>query len=254
MIPVSRIIGRRGALGHLFLYKYYCDLQSRTMQPRIYTYKITFEEVPYYYYGVHKEKRYNEEYCGSPVTQKWCWNFYTPKKQILELFEYSDIGWLEAQEVEKRLIKYFYNVDKFCLNKSCGGNISLDIVRKNMELGLGMFGISDERKFEIASKNGKVNSANNIKNKKAIFGLSKEQRVINAKKGGAVGGKISGTNHKIFGTGIFGMSKEEAMKFRIAGANKKFICLETGYISNGAGLSHYQRKRGINISNRKELE
>ena len=51
--------------------------------PRIYTYKITFEEVPYYYYGVHKEKRFNEEYWGSPHTNKWAWEFYTPKKQIL---------------------------------------------------------------------------------------------------------------------------------------------------------------------------
>ena len=30
------------------------------MQPRIYTYKITFEEVPYYYYGSKKEKVFNE--------------------------------------------------------------------------------------------------------------------------------------------------------------------------------------------------
>jgi hypothetical protein len=50
------------------------------MQSRIYTYKITFEEVPYYYWGSHKEKRYNEYYMGSPVTHKWCWDFYTPKK------------------------------------------------------------------------------------------------------------------------------------------------------------------------------
>ena len=28
--------------------------------PRIYTYKITFEEVPYYYYGSKKEKYYNQ--------------------------------------------------------------------------------------------------------------------------------------------------------------------------------------------------
>jgi hypothetical protein len=50
------------------------------MQPRIYTYKITFEEVPYYYYGSKKEKVFDEEYCGSPVTNKWCWELYTPKK------------------------------------------------------------------------------------------------------------------------------------------------------------------------------
>ena len=58
--------------------------------PRIYTYKITFEEVPYYYYGVHKEKIFEEEYWGSPVTNKWAWELYTPKKQILQFFDYTD--------------------------------------------------------------------------------------------------------------------------------------------------------------------
>ncbi len=62
-------------------------IQSRTMQPRIYTYKITFEEVPYYYYGSKKEKVFNEEYWGSPVTNKWCWELYTPKKQVLEIID-----------------------------------------------------------------------------------------------------------------------------------------------------------------------
>jgi hypothetical protein len=51
-------------------------------------------------------KKFDEEYyMGSPVTHKWCWELYTPKKQILELFEFSDKGWIEAQEVEKRIIR-----------------------------------------------------------------------------------------------------------------------------------------------------
>ena len=87
-----------------------------SQSPRIYTYKITFEEVPYYYYGVKKEKKYNEEYWGSPVTNKWCWELYTSKKQILQLFDFTDEGWIEAQEVEKKLIRPFYNTDKWCLN------------------------------------------------------------------------------------------------------------------------------------------
>ena len=62
-----------------------------SQSPRIYLYKITFEEVPYYYYGVHREKKYNEKYWGSPKTNKWCWKLYTPKKQILQLFDYTDV-------------------------------------------------------------------------------------------------------------------------------------------------------------------
>ena len=87
--------------------------------PRIYLYKITFEEAPYYYYGVHKERIFNEEYWGSPITNKWCWDFYTPKKQILEIFEFSDEGYIKAETIEKRLISPFYNTDKWCLNENC---------------------------------------------------------------------------------------------------------------------------------------
>ena len=103
-----------------------------SQSPRIYLYKITFEEVPYYYYGVHKEKKYNEKYFGTPITHKWCWELYTPKKQILQLFNFTDEGWLEAQEVEKRLIKTFYNTDRWCLNENVGGIISLRAIRKNI--------------------------------------------------------------------------------------------------------------------------
>ena len=70
------------------------------MQPRIYVYKITFEEVPYYYYGMHQEKVFDEEYWGSPKTNKWAWELYTPKKQILQLFSTRH----EAYEIEKKLI------------------------------------------------------------------------------------------------------------------------------------------------------
>ena len=98
--------------------------------PRIYIYKITFDEVLYYYYGVHKEKRFNEDYWGSPVANKWCWELYTPKKQILELFDYSDEGWLDANLVENRLIRSFFNTDKWCLNENCGGIMSLKILRE----------------------------------------------------------------------------------------------------------------------------
>lgn len=85
--------------------------------PRIYIYKITFEEVPYFYYGVHSEKKYGEYYMGSPVTNKWAWSMYTPKKQILQEFNSVE----EAHEIEVRIIKYFLNKDPNCLNANAGG-------------------------------------------------------------------------------------------------------------------------------------
>ena len=93
------------------------------MQPRIYTYKITFEEIPHWYWGVHKDRRYNDGYMGSPVTHKWMWEFYTPKIQILEFFSYTNNGWLEANLIEDRIIKPDLN-NPLCLNEGCGGRVS----------------------------------------------------------------------------------------------------------------------------------
>ncbi len=162
--------------------------------PRIYIYKITFEEVRYYYYGVHKEKKFGEYYMGSPKTHKWVWDFYTPKKQILQFFDFTEEGWLEANKIEKRIIRPFYNNDKWCLNENCGGFISMEAKRKS-----GMYC---------------------FRNKIGIHALTKEQR------------------------------SEQARKINA----QKWMCLETGFITNSGNLSQYQKARGIDTSKRKRLE
>lgn len=105
------------------------------MSPRIYTYKITFEGTPYWYWGVHKEKKFGEPYLGSPKTNKWVWDFYRPQIQILEVFPYTDEGWTEARLVERRLIKPDLN-NLFCLNERCGGTVSLNVARKSGHLAV----------------------------------------------------------------------------------------------------------------------
>ena len=95
------------------------------MNPRVYVYKITFEEIPDWYWGVHKEQRYEEYYMGSPITHAWKWNFYTPVKQILQVFDYSKGGFREAKLVEDRLILPDLN-NPCCLNEALGGAYSLD--------------------------------------------------------------------------------------------------------------------------------
>lgn len=241
------------------------------MQPRIYTYKITFEEVPYYYYGVKKEEYFNQEYWGTPKTNKWCWEFYTPKKQILQLFEYSDSGWLEALNVEKQLIKPVFNTDKWCLNESCGGKVSLEIHRKNgkktQELGIGIFSQTKEQLQENGKKigslyghiGGKKSAPKRKELKLGIFGLTKEQRIKNAKK--SSGGQVVKKNK----LGICGLSKEQriengkkygsqAGKIGSSKTNsQKWQCLETGYITNAGALTNYQRARKINTSKRKRI-
>jgi hypothetical protein len=241
------------------------------MRPRIYTYKITFIDTPYYYYGVHKEKRFNEYYMGSPKTHKWCWELYEPEKQILEFFEFSDEGWLEANLVEYSLIKPFYQTDKWCLNESCGGKISLEALSKsglkNRKNRTGIFSQTPEQ----WSANGKKSAKLHKENGTALFGLTKEQRQETGRKMGLKNkengtgifaqtpeerselGRRNGLKTKENGTGIFSLTAEQKSELGKKSASQKWICLETGYISNAGGLCCYQKKRGIDTSKRKRI-
>jgi hypothetical protein len=204
-----------------------------SQSPRIYLYKITFEEVPYYYYGVHKEKKFNEYYMGSPVTHKWVWDFYTPKKQILQFFDFTDEGWLEALEVEKRLIKPFYNIDKWCLNEHCGGGFSLKVRinagkiggRKAYRNKLGIHALTSEEKSEVGkmsyysgnhfvgsmSKEEKSNHSKKIYEKGlGIGGLSKQKRID-------IGNKTYEMN-----VGIHSIPEEEHLKNCSIGGSKAY--------------------------------
>jgi hypothetical protein len=249
--------------------------------PKIYLYKITFEEVPYYYYGIHKERKYGEEYWGSPITNKWCWEFYTPKKQILELFDYNDDGWVKAQEVEKRLIRPFLN-DRWCLNERCGSKFSLKILsengkrvgnvwgKRNVETGhiqeLGKIfgnkhkengtGVFSQTKEQM-SENGKKGTQIQKEMGTGVWGLTPEQRTQMGKKGGKKGGRVMGQRHYEEGTGIFSLSPEEKLencsKGGLKSNSQKWICTETGYITTSGPLSLYQNKRGIDTSKRKRI-
>jgi hypothetical protein len=199
-----------------------------SQSPRIYTYKITFEEVPYYYYGSKKEKRFNEEYWGSPVTNKWCWDLYTPKKQILEIFDYSDDGYIKAQDIEKKLIKQFYQTDKWCLNKNCGGYISLKSIRK------------------VALKNKE--------NKLGIFSMTSEELSFAGRKGGKIGGRNSQKTLRENKLGIYAITPDEQRKIVAKTNSQKWMCLGTGYITTSGPLTIYQRAKGIDTSKRKRIE
>jgi hypothetical protein len=229
------------------------------MQPRIYTYKITFEEVPYYYYGSKKEKYYNQEYWGSPITNKWCWELYTPKKQILELFDYTDEGYEKCRKVEDRLIKPVLN-DPYCLNERCGGIYSLDIMRKNgLKAKLNKKGIhsfnkkqrkenaKNGRKYlttDVLSKAGKKASEINKLNKVGIYGINKERRKEICSKGG----KITGNKLYKDKKGLFGMSDEEKKKSQILGGKKQGnICKEKGL--GICGLTKEQRSENAKRQN-----
>lgn len=254
---------------------------------RIYVYKITFYEVPHYYYGVHKEKRFDEYYMGSPKTHKDFWELYTPKKEYIEFFEYSDEGYTKAREFEDSLIAPVLN-DEFCLNEHVGGFYSLEISRKvgkmTYELGIGIHGRSKEKRVEDAKtagqkcfekkagihglskeervehskKNGKITRDRGV----GVCGQSKEKMSENGKKGGPIGGKIGGPRAYQLKVGVHGRSKEQmtedGKKGGTAGGPKgaeaqhkqKWQCTITGYVSTPCGLTGYQKAQGIDTSNR----
>ena len=130
-----------------------------------------------------------------------------------------------------------------------GGIISEENRKKRREIGLveaknkiGMFSLTKEQKREIGLKC----KENGI----GMFSLTKEQRQENGKKS-----KL--TNQKN-GTGIFALTPEQRSELGKKCAEKsnyqKWMCLETGYISNPGGLSCYQKKRGIDTKLRIKLE
>lgn len=231
------------------------------MHPRIYTYKITFEEVPYYYYGVHKEKSFGEYYMGSPVTHRWCWDFYTPKKQILETFNSR----IEANIVENRLIRQFLH-DSYCLNENCGGIVSREMCKRGAKilvennlgihsrskeqividgdkgretqkrLGIGIYNLSPETRSEngkkLARRNIEVGHIQSLgkkygklcyENQIGIFGMSEDEK----NKARIKGGKTSGDNAYKNKTGIHSFSKEERIKISQRGGNTN---KESGHI------------------------
>jgi len=177
------------------------------LKPRIYTYKVTFEEIPHWYWGVHKEDAHNDGYLGSPNTHKWVWEFYTPSLQICEIFPYTDKGWENAQDVENRCISPDLN-NPLCLNEHCGGNISikrrreggLTAVEQNKKLKRGLHGLTTAQ----LSENGKNGSSKGHRkknecgksehavemNKKSNEKKNEEGKSINAVSRGEAASKI----------------------------------------------------------------
>jgi hypothetical protein len=149
------------------------------MQPRIYIYKITFEEVPHWYWGVHKEEFYDEEYWGTPITNRRYWEWYTPKKQILQVFDVTEEGWKQANLLEDRLIRPDLN-NPLCLNEGIGGYVSLRVLKDNNKI------IHREKNSEGKSINA-VN-AGKLAAKKVFAKKNEEGKSEHAVRRGHLGG------------------------------------------------------------------
>jgi hypothetical protein len=232
--------------------------------PRIYVYKITFLEIPHYYYGVHKEKKFNEFYLGSPVTYKDLWEFYTPIKTYIEFFDFTDEGYIIARHYENSLIEPVYTTDPLCLNRNCGGVISLEINRitgiknykekkgihaqtidekrklgeQTYKKGKGFFSFTPEQKSEVSRKNGKKT----YEEKKGIHAMTFEERSEIS--------KITVKKLMEDKKGIHALTTQERSETAKKVNAQKWQCTETGYTTNAGALTIYQKNRGIDTSNR----
>ena len=187
--------------------------------PRIYTYKITFEEIPYWYWGVHKEKRFGELYLGSPVTHKWMWKFYTPRIQILEFFPYTDDGWDEAKNVEHRITIPELN-NPYCLNEHCGKAPSLKASSKGGQKANQCR--NDEGKSILGVNNGNRTKENQV-------GIFDPEYIANG--GRELHGHRMGTQNYLQGRGIFNPDYRESKEHRE-------MCIRSGHqnLKNKTGI------------------
>jgi len=143
---------------------------------------------------------------------------------------------------------------------------------KTYELGIGIFGRTEEKISSDARFAGKISGNKNKEQNKGICGMTKEERIKSGKLGGTktyelgVGihaltdeerkeiGRKSGLKTYELGIGIFSLTQEQKSEISRKNATQKWKCLETGYVSNPGGLSTYQKARGIDTSKRMRIE
>lgn len=122
--------------------------------------------------------------------------------------------------------------------------------QKTYELGIALFALTEEEKFQRSSKGGKRGGNTNKINKTGVCGRSKEKMIEDGKKSGIITYQM--------GVGVHGRTKEKRIEDARKGGlisgkisnSQKWQCLVTGYISTAPGLSNYQRKRNIDTSQR----
>jgi hypothetical protein len=117
--------------------------------------------------------------------------------------------------------------------------------KRTAELKVGVHAISLEEKSKIGTKNYQM--------KVGIHSLTLEETIENAKKGG--------NKAKELGLGVHARTKEQMFEDGRKGgliggkttSSQKWICLETGFITNAGNLTRYQKARGIDTTNRRRI-
>jgi hypothetical protein len=209
------------------------------MNPRIYTYKITFPHQGWWYWGWHKEKKFGEDYSGSPKTHRQKWEDFDWEIQILEFFECK----IEAQKVEKRLIGPDLN-NPMCLNESNGGEVS-DRHGEFVRAGIKASETWVESARERARKQGRINVENG-------------HLISIAAEGGRVCGKLHVESGHLQSISHLGGKASKPTPKAISNLrkvqNQMWECTETGVIMNAGNLAKYHKKMNIDKTKRRRVE
>jgi hypothetical protein len=188
-----------------------------------YTYKVTFKDLPcYFYYGRHKDN--GKEYLGSPTTWAHLWQQFEPEIQILQWYETEE----EVRLAEDSILRATWR-GKYSLNENVGGHIS----EEGCKRGGKATGVA----------NGRANLAKIPKEAMAAGGraamakMPKETRVAN--------GRAMNCHENT--------KKQQSANGRAA-ASQRWQCLITGFVANSGNLSQYQKAKGIDTTLRIRLQ
>lgn len=214
-----------------------------------YVYKITFEEVPHFYIGVRSKDPEGDGYLGSPVTHRCYWEIYTPKKQILWVFD----SWEKACEVEIALIKQNWT-NKYCLNENIKGAISLGACSKGGRV------LTDKRKndpeFDLRFRNNaRIGGMRSVRVREERRSNDPE---FDAKLRRASVERGKATQERRRGDPEFDARyRESSSKGGLKAARRLnselWQCTVTGYITTAGALTNYQNKRGVGRNNRVKI-
>jgi len=118
---------------------------------------------------------------------------------------------------------------------------AIEIGKKTYELGIGVHGQTKEKMIE----NGKISGQKNKENKTGFCGRSKEKMSEDGRKAGQKSYELK--------VGAHAIPKERKSKTGKKVASQRWMCEETGFITNAGNLAQYQRARGIDTSKRKRI-
>jgi hypothetical protein len=203
-----------------------------------YTYAYLREDKTPYYIGKGQGRRLYKKRKGE---------IKPPKDKSRIIFLKQNLTEEEAFRHEVYMISVFGRKDLgtgILHNRTNGGEGSSGLVhteetRKKMSEARKKMGsiLSEEGKERI-----RISALNNKKNSIGIFNQTPEEWSENCRK--------NGLRTKEKGVGIFSLSSAQLSENSKKSNSQKWMCLETGFITNSGPLSRYQIKRGIDTSKR----